>query len=300
MNSHSKSDQGSLTIVEHACQEIPGFKKLYKKLDDKIQISGHSISTFNNYARKLALISLHFGKLPQEVKVKDINKHLASLVRQTKSPSKSDFKFYVYSLRYCYRLLGLKKKMVQLPKLKKDKKLPVVLNLEECKALFTASKQLKHRLILSLIYSAGMRTGEALRLKLADVDIVRMTIHIRQSKCNKDRYVPLSPKILDSLQKYLKDYQPVEYLFNGNKPGIPLSATGIKWALQDAIKKSKIQKKINLHSLRHSYATHLLEYGLDIGSIMYLLGHSRIETTMMYLHVAQFSRKDVFSPYDML
>jgi integrase/recombinase XerD len=197
-------------------------------------------------------------------------------------------------------LLGMKNKMVKLPKLKKVKKLPVVLNLEECKALFTASKQLKHRLILSLIYSAGMRSGEALRLKLADIDTVRMTIHIRQSKCNKDRYVPLSPKILVSLQEYLKAYQPVEYLFNGNKPGIPLSATGIKWALLDAVKKSKIQKKINLHSLRHSYATHLLEFGLDIGSIMYLLGHSRIETTMMYLHVAQFSRKDIFSPYDML
>ena len=89
-------------------------------------------------------------------------------------------------------------------------------------------------------------------------------------------------------------------MFNGNKPGTPFSATGITWALQNAVKISKIQKKINLHTLRHSYATHLLEYGLDIVSIMELLGHSRIETTMMYLHVAQFNRKNVFSPFDRL
>ena len=300
MNSPTKSDQGFLTIVEHACQEIRGFKKLYKKLDDKVRLSGHSMSTLNNYSRKLALISLHFKKLPQDVSVKDINKYLASLVRQSKSPSLSDFKFFVYSLRYCYQLLGMTNKIVHLPILKKTHKLPVVLNFEECRALFKANEQLKHRVLLSLIYSAGMRSGEALRLKIVDIDTVRMTIHIRQSKCNKDRYVPLSPKILIGLEKYFNAYHPVEYVFNGNKPGFPLSPTGIQWVLHEAVRKCKLQKKINIHTLRHSYATHLLENGLDIVTIKDLLGHSRIETTMVYLHVAQFSRKNVFSPFDKL
>jgi site-specific recombinase XerD len=127
-----------------------------------------------------------------------------------------------------------------------------------------------------------------------------MMIHIRQSKYNKDRYVPLSPGVLQGLRKYFYACHPVEYLFNGNAPGTPLSVRGMQWALREAVKKCKLQKGITLHTLRHTYATHLLEFGMDIVTIKDLLGHERIDTTMVYLHVARPNRTNLFSPFDRL
>ncbi len=300
MNTQSKLRKKTFTIVEQACHEIRGFQKLYEELDDKVRLSGQSPSTLSNYARKLAHLSLHFGKLPQYISEKEINKYLASLARQSKTPSLSDFKFTVYGLRYCYRLLGMNDKLVQLPKIKHNNKLPVVLNHAECKALFHAPDLLKHRMLLSFMYSAGLRAREVSQIKIADIDSGRMMIHIRQSKYNKDRYVPLSPMILQGLRKYYYACHPVDYLFNGNEPGTPLSVRGMQWALREAVKKCKLQKGITLHTLRHSYATHLLEYGMDIVTIKELLGHERIETTLIYLHVAKPNRSNLFSPFDRL
>jgi integrase len=158
----------------------------------------------------------------------------------------------------------MNEKLVKLPSIKRDNKLPVVLNHQECKALFLAPELLKHRVLLAFMYSAGLRAGEASRLKLSDIDSGRMMIHIRQSKYNKDRYVPLSPAILIGLRKYYYACRPVDYLFNGNEPGSPLSVRGMQWALREAVKKCKLHKGITLHTLRHTYATHLLEYGMDI------------------------------------
>ena len=300
MSIRSKLRKKSFTIVEQACHEIRGFRNLYQELDDKVRLSGQSTSTLSNYARKLAQLSLHFGKLPQHISEKELNKYLASLARQSKSPSLSDFKFTVYGLRYCYRLLGMNDKVVQLPKIKRDKKLPVVLNHKECKALFSAPELLKHRVLLSFIYSAGLRAREVSRMKLSDVDSGRMMIHIRQSKYNKDRYVPLSPLMLEGLRKYYYACRPINYLFNGNEPGSPLSVRGMQWVLRAAVKKCNLQKGITLHTLRHSYATHLLEFGMDIVTIKELLGHGSIDTTLVYLHVARPNRSNLFSPLDRL
>ena len=239
-NATTKLRKKAFTIVEQACHEIQGFKKLYEELKDKILLSGQSKSTLTNYGRKVAQVSLHFGKLPQHISEKEINRYLASIARQSKTPSLSDFKFYVHGLRYCYRLLGMNDKALKLPKIREPQKLPVVLNRQECIAMFKAPELLKHRVLLSLIYSAGLRAGEASRLKIADIDSGRMMIHIRQSKFNKDRYVPLSPLILQGLRKYYYACQPVEYLFNGNTPGSPLSIKGMQWALREAVKKCKL------------------------------------------------------------
>jgi len=300
METRAKLRKKSCTLVDQACHEITGFRNLYHELDDKVHLSGQSSSTLASYSRKLAQLSLQFGKLPQDISEKDVNKYLVDLARRSKTPSLSEFKFTVYGLRYCYRLLGLKDRVVQLPVIKHNLKLPVVLNHAECKALFKAPVLLKHRVLLSLIYSAGLRVSEASLLKIADIDSGRMMIHIRQSKYNKDRYVPLSPLILEGLRKYVKACHPVEYLFNGNEPGSPLTVSGIEWALRKAKKKCKLNKKITLHTLRHSYATHLLEYGMDIVTIKELLGHERVETTMVYLHVAIPTRSNLFSPFDRL
>jgi integrase/recombinase XerD len=290
----------SFTIVEQACHNVRGFRNLYQQLDDKVRLSGQSVSTLNNYARKLAQIALHFGKLPQYVSEKEMNKYLASLARESKTPSLSDFKHTVYGLRYCYRLLGLSDNIIKLPQIRHDDKLPVVLNYQECKALFNAPDLLKHRVLLAFIYSAGLRAREVSRLKISDIDSGRMMIHIRKSKYNKDRYVPLSPIILTGLRKYYYACRPVDYLFNGGTPGTPLSVRGMQWVLRQAVKKCRLQKGITLHTLRHSFATHLLEFGMDIVSIKELLGHERIETTLVYLHVAKPDRTNLFSPLDRL
>ena len=171
-----------------------------------------SQSSLGNYGRKIAKVCLHFNQLPQHIGERQLNKYLAGLARDSKVPSLSDFKHTVYGLRYCFRLLGLNDKVVKLPSIKRENKLPVVLNRDECRMLFKAPGLLKHRIMLSLIYSAGLRARELCRLKIADIDSGRMMIHIRRSKYNKDRYVPFSPIILIGLRKYYYACQPVVYL----------------------------------------------------------------------------------------
>ena len=218
METTVKLRKKSFTLVEQAIHQVRGFRNLYQELDDKVRLSGQSSCTLHSYSRKLAQLSLHFGKLPQHISEKELNKYLAQLARQSKTPSLTDFKHTVYGIRYCYRMLGMAEKIVHLPQIKHENKLPVVLNYQECKALFNASELLKHRMVLSLMYSAGLRAGEVSRLRLSDIDSGRMMIFIRQSKYNKDRYVPLSPLILQGLRKYYYACQPVEYLFNGMHP----------------------------------------------------------------------------------
>jgi site-specific recombinase XerD len=300
METQTKLRKKSLTMVEEAILQVKGFKELYQAFEDKIVTLDHSSSALKNYSRKVAEVCLHFDKLPQDISEKEMNKYLADLARQTDSPCLSNFKFTVYGLRHFYGLSGLKDRVVELPGIKTKKKLPVVLNYKECKALFRAPAQLKHRVLLALIYSAGLRIGEASRLRLSDIDSDRMMIHIRQSKYNKDRYVPLSPLVLKGLQRYCNAYHPVDYLFNGSRRGTPLHTGGIQWVVREAVKKCGFTKDISAHTLRHSYATHLLEFGMDIVSIKELLGHSRIDTTMVYLHVAISNRINLFSPIDRL
>jgi site-specific recombinase XerD len=299
-NEKSKVQKRTFTAVEQACHEINGFREFYEQIEEKMVLSGQTRSTLSNYIRKLAHLSLKFGKLPQQIPEKDINGYLASLARGSKSPSLSIFKHTIYGLRYCYHMLGMNEKAIKLPSLKHDHKLPVVLNYQECIAIFKAPELLKHRVLLALIYSAGLRAQEASQLKIGDLDFERMMIHIRQSKYKKDRYVPLSPLMLGGLHKYISACGPVEYVFNGHKVGTPMSIGGIQWVFREAVKKCNIQKRVTLHTLRHSYATHLLEFGMDILTIKELLGHQRITTTMIYLHVAKPRRTNLFSPFDRL
>ena len=139
-----------------------------------------------------------------------------------------------------------------------------------------------------------------INLKLGDVDFERMTIHIRQSKYKKDRIVPLSPTMSVGLKKYLKAENPYTWFFNGKQPGSQYSTQGLSWVMRESLKKTSITKEVNLHSLRHSYATHLLEEGVNIVTLKELLGHAVITTTMIYLHVAQFEYVKPHSPLDTL
>ncbi len=274
----------SPTIVERAKEQITGFEAVAKKLEQQVTLRGQSQSTLNNYIRRIAIICLHFKALPENIDEEEINEYLAVLARDPKSPSRSGFKHMVYGLRYYYRLLGINKRAIALPALKGNTKLPVILNRSELKELFAVPKLLKQRIVLSLIYSAGLRGQEVINLKIADVDFERMTIHIRQTKYNKDRILPLSPTMAIGLKKYLAAENPHIWLFNGKDASGKYSVKGLSWVMRESLKKTSIKKEVSLHSLRHTYATHLLEEGTNIVTLKELLGHSDIVTTMIYLH----------------
>lgn len=274
----------SPTIVERAKEQITGFEAVAKKLEQQVTLRGQSQSTLNNYIRRIAIICLHFKALPENIDEEEINEYLAGLARDPKSPSRSGFKHMVYGLRYYYRLLGINKRAIALPALKGNTKLPVILNRSELKELFAVPKLLKQRIVLSLIYSAGLRGQEVINLKIADVDFERMTIHIRQTKYNKDRILPLSPTMAIGLKKYLAAENPHIWLFNGKDASGKYSVKGLSWVMRESLKKTSIKKEVSLHSLRHTYATHLLEEGTNIVTLKELLGHSDIVTTMIYLH----------------
>lgn len=152
--------------------------------------------------------------------------------------------------------------------------------------------------MLCLIYSAGLRMCELKKLRKSDLDTQRMVIHIRQSKFGKDRYVALSPLVLKGINKYIEQVQPKVWLFNGKSKSCPLSSRGVQWAMRQAVKKAGLKKRATLHTLRHSYATHALEMGMDIESLRKNLGHATIQTTMVYLHIANLSPANSFSPFD--
>ncbi len=292
--------KSGLTIVEHAIVLVPGFENVVRKLEQQVTLRGQSNSTLHNYIRRIALFVIHFGRLPEQIDPEEINEYLAGLARDPKSPSRSSFKHMVYGLRYYYRLLGMNKNAIALPSLKKETKLPVVLNHQELKELFSAPSLLKQRIVLTLIYSAGLRGQEVINLKIPDIDFERKTIHIRQSKYKKDRIVPLAASMAVGLKKYLKAENPHIWLFNGKEADGRYSVRGLSWVMRENLKKTSIQKEVSLHSLRHSYATHLLEQGLNIVTLKDLLGHAEITTTMIYLHVAQCPLINPHSPLDSL
>jgi integrase/recombinase XerD len=292
--------KSGFTIVEQAIVLVPEFEKVVRKLDQQVTLRGQSKSTLQNYIRRIALFVVHFGKLPQQIDPEEINEYLVSLARDPRSPSRSSFKHMVYGLRYYYRLLGMNKNAIALPALKKDTKLPVILNRQELKELFAAPTLLKQRIVLALIYSAGLRGQEVINLRISDVDFERMTVHIRQSKYKKDRIVPLAQSMAVGLKKYLKAENPHIWLFNGKEPDGRYSVRGLSWVMRENLKKTSISKDVNLHSLRHSFATHLLEEGINIVTLKELLGHADITTTMIYLHVAQCELIKPHSPLDSL
>jgi site-specific recombinase XerD len=288
------------TLLQKALSSIDGFELVYHKLQQQVTLRGQSQSTLDNYIRCIANISIHFGRLPEDICDNEINEYLTALAINPKSPSRSNFKHAVYGLRYYFRLQGDNKRAITLPSIKKEAKLPVILNRSELKELFRTPTLLKHRIVLSLVYSAGLRASEAINLKIADIDFERKTIHIRQSKFKKDRIVPLSDIMAMGLHKYIAAENPHVWLFNGKEPDGRYSVRGLAWVMRETIKKTSIKKEVDLHSLRHAYATHLIEDGLNIVTVKNLLGHAEIATTMIYLHVAQCELIKAHSPLDTL
>lgn len=181
---------------------------------------------------------------------------------------------------------------------KREKVLPNVLSKEEVKLILNAHSNIKHKMMLSLIYSCGLRRGELLALRPVHIDSKRNIVLLRNSKGKKDRIAPLSPKILEMLREYYILFKPTTYLFEGVNPGEPYSEKSLQSVLKQALKKVGITKPVSLHWLRHSFATHLLESGTDLRYIQELLGHNSSKTTEIYTHVSTKSIQQIKSPFD--
>ncbi len=233
-----------------------------------------------------------------------INDYLYHCQNLHKTPSESFFKHTIYGLRAAYKVLGMEKKRIQLPQIKRQKDLPIVLNKQEVRELLNAPKYLKHRLILAMLYGCGLRSYELCNLLQSDVDFKRQSVFVKKQKGKIDRYVPLSQHLIRGLKKYFKTENPIKHVFNSQvtKEGIvqPLTARGIQWVIKESRSKVNTKKKFTAHTLRHSYATHLLEDGLNIMSLKELLGHAHIETTIVYLQVSNSGSSVKFSPLDTL
>ena len=267
----------------------------------------------------MAALALHFKTLPTELDPEQVKDYLFELQQRSKTPSQTYFKHTVYGLRFLLKTEGLPYSFLHLPAIPKVKKLPTILSREEIWRMLQTAELLKHKLLIGLIYGCGLRCMEVRSIKLQHLDFDRKMLHIVQGKGGKDRYVPLSEHLIRGLKTFISIENPVQYLFNGNhnrnieeidalSTGASRSASkdfdsrysqrGVQWVIKTISKKAGITKEVHTHTLRHSYATHLLEDGVPIIMVQKLLGHERIESTMEYLHVCQLSDQTSHSPLD--
>lgn len=271
-------------------------------LEQSMRVRNYSYKTIGNYRSQLIKLIHYF----YEIDLKHLTKakfeqYLDFLVNKRRL-SASSVNVVINAYKY-YRenLLGLESNVYfEMPKIIKAKQLPTVLSKEEIELILLKTKSLKYRTIFSLIYSAGLRISEATNLKISDINKYNKTIFIKNGKGKKDRYVVLSDKILELLRLYYIEHRPKVYLFENELDDEALSQRSIQIVFSNVLKQCRLNKNATIHTLRHSFATHLLESGVNIRHIQELLGHSDLNTTMRYTHVRSEALKLVNSPFDLL
>ena len=257
----------------------------------------YSAYTIKHYCDSLIRLSKYYNQSPETLTRDQFMEYLYYLVEERQVSTAT-----LNQLISAYRILlvdVLRREWVDfnIKRPIQDKKLPVVLSQEEVKRILDSITNLKHRTCISLIYSCGLRLNELCNLKVSDIDSDRMQIHIRSGKGSKDRYVMLSEKILLMLREYWKVYRPKVYLFDGATKGTAISRRTVQHTFSEAVANSGIHKQPCIHTLRHSFATHLLENGANLIAIQKLLGHSNVKTTTIYTHL-QSSPASIKSPFD--
>lgn len=273
---------------------------LRQRMLEDLRVRNYSPRTQATYIQHVARFAAHFGRSPDELTKEDIRSYLVHLV-EAKRVSWSWFNQAVCALRFLYRVTLDRGDIVpHIPYPRTPKKLPVVLSAEEVARLLGAVRNPKHRAVLSTIYAAGLRISEALALKVSDIDSERMVITVRQGKGRKDRTVMLSPQLLEVLRGYARQARPRDWLFPGRRGERPLHTSAVQRACAEARAAAGLGKRATVHTLRHSFATHLLEGGTDLRLIQTLLGHRSIKTTAIYTHVSAQRLQDTRSPFDRL
>lgn len=276
-----------ITIYSEACNKVDGFRSMGEEFIRKLVINGKSKSTHQNYLRQMSKLALYYSRNPLELEIDELEEYLYHLI-QNDTDSLSSFKHLVYGLRKLYHLFDKEDLLLQLPKINRSKKLPVVLSQQEVKELLKAPVHIREKVMFGLIYDTGMRISEVTNLLIKDVDLDRQQVHIRRSKNDKDRYVTMSRHAVRGIKKHISINSPKDYLFDSYKrKGIPISKTSIRILLKQALQRTNIKKDVTVHTLRHTYATHQLEAGQNIMVLKDSLGHAVIASTLMYLHIAQ-------------
>lgn len=265
---------------------------------EKLQRKRYSPNTINTYTSLFKEFINYYGDQNAEALTeKEINTYLDYLISE-KSISSSTQNQVINAIKFYYeKVLGMDKMVFEIDRPRRESHLPTVLSKEDVKQILKATQNLKHRCMLTVIYSAGLRSGELINLKTEDIDSKRMLIHIRQGKGKKDRMTLLSKNALALLREYYKAYTPTKWLFEGMN-GDQYSATSLRQVFQNSLTEAQLTGKYRLHDLRHSFATHLLESGTDLRYIQTLLGHSSSKTTEIYTHVSERHINLIKSPLD--
>ena len=272
--------------------------KLREQMIVDLQLSGIKPQTQKNYLREVGNLAKYFNRSPEELGEAELKEYLLYLINERRL-SEGTFRFYVAGLKFLYRTTLKREWPVEkIRHPKRAKKLPVVLDLSEVEAILSVTKNLKHKAILMITYSSGLRVNETARLKLTDIDSKRMTVKVSDGKGSKDRYSILSQTTLECLRQYWKKYRPAEWLFEGQKKDRHIAMSSIQQLFQKARKCVGITKPVSVHTLRHSFATHLIEAGTSLHHVQLLLGHRSPTTTTVYLHVSRLNLAQVISPLD--
>ena len=265
-----------------------GLKRCPAAYLDKLELHKYAENTVKTYVHHFECFINHYSHIqPNDITENEIREYVKMLLR--KGSSNSYINQSINSIKFYYEcVLGMPNRFYTIERPRKRKQLPKVLSKEEVLSIIKNTNNLKHKCIVALLYSAGLRRSELLNLKICDIDGKRMLISVKDAKGNKDRMTVLSPTLLDNLRTYYKAYRPKKYLFEGPKYG-RYSASSVIKIISRAAHRAGIQKKVTPHMLRHSFATHLLEDGTDIRHIQLLLGHNSTKTTEIYTHVAETS-----------
>ena len=274
--------------------------KLRKEMLEDLQRRNYAESTQVSYIRHVADFAKLFGRSPADLGAPEVKQFQLHLIQEKKA-SWSTYIQAMAALRFLYvKTLGQAFMLDQIPYPRRPKHLPAVLSQDEITSLLNAASSLKHRALMMVLYGAGLRVSEACSLQVADIDSQRMLIHIRQGKGRKDRQVMLSSVLLETLRQYWRAARPNTWLFPGKSPDRPMTTKAVFLIVQKAGVRAKLTKAISPHTLRHTFATHLLEAGTDLRTIQLLMGHADLSTTVIYLHVSQRHIQNTASPLDAL
>jgi integrase/recombinase XerD len=272
---------------------------LRRRMIEDMQVRNLSPVTQRCYVHAVARFARHFNRAPDRLRLADVREYQVHLMAA--GASWGGFNVAVSALRFFYGVtLGRTGMVERIPYARKRRQLPVILSADEVVRLLAAVPSLKHRTALMTAYAAGLRVSEVVRLKIADIDSDRMLIRVEQGKGGRDRYIMLSSQLLVVLRAYWRETRPAHWMFPGQDETRPLDPSVLQWACRKAREAAKLGKPVTVHTLRHSFATHLLEAGTDIRIIQVLLGHRDLSTTARYTQVTATTIGNTASPFDRL
>jgi integrase/recombinase XerD len=273
---------------------------LRQRMLEDLQIRHYSPTTIRIYLHAIAEFARYFGKPPDQLDAEHVRCYQLFLIKE-KRVSQSTYIQTVCALRFFYtHTLSRKIAIERIPFPRRERKLPMILSRQEVKALLEVPRNLRQRTMLAVLYGSGLRVSEVTQLQAGDIDSARNVLWVRRGKGRRDRQTLLPTKLLELLRCYWRTRRPTGWLFPGTDPSRPISPKAVFLACQKAGKKAGLSKTVHPHLLRHAFATHLLEAGVNLRTIQILLGHANLETTARYLQVADVSIRSTLSPLDSL